>query len=165
MTEPAPDRSHGLDDDLVEVAAAVLAASRALLGVAAVSLAPVLERVSLPQYRALVILADVGPTRIGALARRLGVHQSTFTRTTDRMVAAGLVRRQENPANRREVIVEATPFGLDMVRMVSGNRRREIERILAGMSSSARAVVLAGAVAFADAAGEPSLETLAPLGG
>lgn len=153
------------DEDLARSASAVLTASRALLGVVAVSLTPVLERVSPPQFRALVLLSSLGPTRIGALARRLGVHQSTFTRTTDRMVDAGLVRRLENPGNRREVIVEATPTGLELVRLVMEDRRRHIERILAGMAPHERALVLAGAEAFARAAGEPPLEVVATLGG
>jgi DNA-binding MarR family transcriptional regulator len=165
MTETAQDHARGTEDDLAEAASAVLAASRALLGVAVASMTPVLDRVSLPQYRALVILAAAGPTRIGALARRLGVHQSTFTRTTDRMVHSGLVRRQENPTNRREVIVEATPLGLELVRRVGDNRLHEIERILREMRPSDRAVVLAGAIAFARAAGEPPVEVIAPFGG
>jgi DNA-binding MarR family transcriptional regulator len=135
------------------------------MGVVAVSMAPVLEKVSPPQFRALVLLSALGPTRIGALAQRLGVHQSTFTRTTDRMVEAGLVRRQENPGNRREVIVEATPDGLELVRLVMRNRHQGILRILATMTPEERLLFLAGAEAFARAAGEPPIETLAPLGG
>jgi DNA-binding MarR family transcriptional regulator len=81
------------------------------------------------------------------------------------MVHSGLVRRQENPSNRREVIVEATPLGLELVRRVGDNRQREIERILRELPPSDRAVVLAGAQAFARAAGEPPVELLAPLGG
>jgi DNA-binding MarR family transcriptional regulator len=163
MTEQSG--SPAAEAEIARSADAVLTASRALLGVVAVSLAPVLERVSPPQFRALVLLSVLGPTRIGALAQRLGVHQSTFTRTTDRMAEAGLVRRQENPGNRREVIVEATESGLDLVRLVTENRRREIERILAGMTDHERLLFLAGAEAFARAAGEPPIETLAPLGG
>lgn len=81
------------------------------------------------------------------------------------MVHSGLVRRQENPANRREVIVEATPFGLELVRRVADSRMREIRRILRELPESERAVVLAGTEAFARAAGEPPVEVLAPLGG
>jgi DNA-binding MarR family transcriptional regulator len=152
-------------DDVDRCAEAVLGSSRALLGIVAVSLAPVLERVSLSQFRALVLLSVLGPTRIGALAQRLGVHQSTFTRTTDRMADAGLVRRLENPGNRREVIVEATKSGLELVRLVTEGRRREIARILAGLDPADRALVLTGADTFARAAGEPAVEALAPLGG
>jgi len=143
----------------------VLVASRALLGVAAVSLAPVLEHVTLTQFRALVLLSGLGPTRIGALAQRLGVHQSTFTRTTDRMVEAGLVRRVDNPGNRREVLVEATDAGLVHVREVTRRRRTEIEQILGRLDDAEVDDVRRALETFARAAGEPSADALAALGG
>jgi len=143
----------------------VLAASRALLGVVALSLAPVLEQVTLTQFRALVLLSGLGPTRIGALAQRLGVHQSTFTRTTDRMVEAGLVRRLDNPGNRREVLVEATEAGLDHVREVTRRRRTGIEEILDRLDAAEVDAVGRALETFARAAGEPSVEALAVLGG
>jgi DNA-binding MarR family transcriptional regulator len=125
----------------------------------------VLEQVTLPQFRALVLLSGLGPTRIGALAQRLGVHQSTFTRTTDRMADAGIVRRIENPENRREVLVEATEVGLAHVREVTRRRRREIEVILGRLDPADRDAVRRALETFAEAAGEPSVETLAVLGG
>ncbi len=143
----------------------VLAASRALLGVVAASLGPVLEEVSLPQFRALVLLSTLGPTRIGELARRVGVHQSTLTRTVDRMVEAGLARRTENPESRREVLVEATDRGLALVGEVTERRRQEIRRILGEVSPQERADVLHGMSVFARAAGEPEVGDLAWLGG
>lgn len=152
-------------DDVDANADAVLEASRALLGVVAVSLAPVLEHVTLPQFRALVLLSALGPTRIGALAQRLGVHQSTFTRTTDRMVEAGIVRRLDNPVNRREVLVAATDVGLAYVREVTERRRQEIMHILARLDPAERAAVRQALEAFARAAGEPSDDALAVLGG
>jgi len=161
MTDPPgpvpPDDPAAVD--------AVLRASRALLGVVAVSLAPTLEHVTLTQFRALVLLSGLGPTRIGALAQRLGVHQSTFTRTTDRMVDAGLVRRVDNPGNRREVIVEATEVGLDHVRDVTRRRREEIQRILRRMPLEGRTAVSHALEVFAEAAGEPPGEATAGLGG
>ena len=152
------------DPELAACADEVLLASRALLGVVAESLSSVLEQVTLPQFRALVLLAGLGPTRIGALAQRLGVHQSTFTRTTDRMVEAGIVRRVENPHNRREVLVEATPAGLAHVREVTERRRRELARILVRLDAGERHAVREGLEAFTRAAGEPAAETLSVLG-
>jgi DNA-binding MarR family transcriptional regulator len=143
----------------------VLHASRALLGLVAVSLAPVLEHVTLPQFRALVLLSGLGPTRIGALAQRLGVHQSTFTRTTDRMVEAGIVRRLDNPVNRREVLVEATEAGLAYVEEVTERRRLAIVQILARLDAEERDTVRRALEVFARAAGEPSTDALAVLGG
>ncbi|HEY6795102.1 MAG TPA: MarR family transcriptional regulator [Kineosporiaceae bacterium] len=143
----------------------MLRASRALLQVMATSLAPALERVTVSQFRALVLLSALGPTRIGALAERLGVHQSTFTRTTDRMVEAGIVRRVENPDNRREVLVEATEVGLAHVREVAFRRRVEIEHVVSRLEPTQRLALCDALEAFARVSAEPTLESLAVLGG
>ena len=55
-----------------DVVEAVLLASRVLVAVAAESLAEVADRVTLPQYRTLVVLATRGPMSLGALAEELG---------------------------------------------------------------------------------------------
>ena len=83
------------DDQVVD---AVLRASRVLLAVAVRSLAAVDHDVTLPQYRALVVLASRGPQRPTGLADALGVHPSTITRLCDRLVGKRLVQRGESPA-------------------------------------------------------------------
>lgn len=144
---------------------AVLTASRALLAVVARSLAPVLDQVTLPQFRALVVLSSSPePLRSGDLAAALGVHPSTFTRTADRLVAAGWVRRVENPGNRREILVELTDDGRALVEEVTGRRRQEIEGILGRLDEADREQVHRGLEAFARAAGEPSVHDLSALG-
>ena len=81
----------------------MLTASRALVAVAARSLAVAAPAdVTLPQYRALVVLAARGPTRVGDLADALGIHPSTATRLCDRLVDRRLVRRAVDRTNRRE---------------------------------------------------------------
>ena len=78
-------------NQLDTAAAEVLTASRALLGVIARSVAPVLDRVTVPQFRVLVLLSTSdGPVRSGDLAAALGVHPSTFTRNADRLVSCRL---------------------------------------------------------------------------
>jgi DNA-binding MarR family transcriptional regulator len=140
-------------------------ASRALLGVVARSLAPVLEQVSFPQFRVLVLLHDGGTMRSGALADFLGVHPSTFTRMADRLVSSGWVERQEAPDNRREVHVRLTPAGADLVEQVMRRRREAIAVILEPLSRTRRLAILRGLETLAVAAGEPELEDLATLGG
>ena len=89
LSPPAPAAA----DELVDT---VLAASRALVAVAARSLAaPGMG--TLPQYRALVVLAARGPQGTAELAAALAVNPSTATRMCDRLVRKGLVRR---PAGR-----------------------------------------------------------------
>ena len=150
-------------DELEEATEAALAASRALLGVVAKSLEPVLGRVTIPQFRVLALLHTLGPTRTGELAERLGVHASTFSRTGDRLVAAGLVRRVGNPASRREVLVQLTPAGRRLVTSVWQRRAKEMRRILAPLSPEERRSILDGLVTFAAAAGEPTVEDAVSL--
>jgi DNA-binding MarR family transcriptional regulator len=89
-------------DELVD---GVLGASRALVAVAARSLAGVAEDVTLPQYRFLVELASRGPQRLADLAGALGVDRSTATRMCDRLVRKRLVTRRRAQEDRRAVRV------------------------------------------------------------
>src|SRR3954465_8177257 len=118
---PAAERPT-LNDDV----GATQTASRALLGVVARSLAEVLEQITLPQFRVLVVLCAEGPLRSGVLAERLGVHQPTSPRTADRVVAQGLIRREVSAESRREVMVDLTDGGRDLVLKVMKARRRDI---------------------------------------
>jgi len=133
-----------------------LTASRALLGVVARSLTGTLDSVSLPQFRALVLLSSRGPARMGDLAHLLGVHQSSFSRTADRMELAGLIVRGQSPESRREVLVSPTEKGLRIVDEVTEARRREIAAILARLSPGDQEKIAVGFTLFAQAAEEPS---------
>ena len=151
--------------DIDETAAAVLTASRALLAVVARSIAPELDRITVPQFRVLVILSTASaPVRNGDLAAALGVHPSTFTRNADRLVAAGWVRRAENPDNRRETLIALTPAGRRLVDRVTARRRDEIRDILVRLDAPERALVLEAMGAFSRAAGEPDVGDLAEFG-
>jgi DNA-binding MarR family transcriptional regulator len=151
--------------DIDDAAAAVLTASRALLAVVARSIAPELHRITVPQFRVLVILSTApAPVRNGDLAIALGVHPSTFTRNADRLVAAGWVRRSENPENRRETLIALTAAGRKLVDRVTTRRRDEIRTILARLDHDERDLVLRAMGAFARAAGEPHVSDLAELG-
>jgi DNA-binding MarR family transcriptional regulator len=151
------------DRDLQEATDAALLASRALMGVVAASLEPVLDQVTLAQFRALVLLHSLGPMRSGALAERLGIHPSTFTRNGDRLVASGLVQRVGNPSSRREVLIELTPAGRRLVTSVMRRRATMLRRILAPLRPAERRMVVDGLTVLATAADEPRLDDLAGL--
>jgi DNA-binding MarR family transcriptional regulator len=141
------------DEDVVD---AVLRASRVLVAVAARSLAAVDHDVTLPQYRALVVLASRGPQRPTELAERLGVHPSTITRLCDRLVAKRLVHRSESPSNRRETSIRLTPKGHRLVDAVTARRREEIAAIAAAVPARNRAATVQALRALGDAADEPT---------
>src|ERR1700758_4144484 len=104
------------DDELVD---SVLAASRALVAVAARSLAAAGDEVTLPQYRALVVLAANGPQGTAELAAALAVTPSTATRMCDRLVRKGLVRRHRQAGDRRSVRITLTAAGRGLVAEVT----------------------------------------------
>lgn len=127
MTAPGIDAGHE------QVVDALLAASRALVAVAARSLADADVEVTLPQYRALVVLAARGPQRVADISAELSVDPSTGTRLCDRLVRKGLVRRQRSTKDRRVVRVILTPAGRGLVAKVTGRRREELSRIVSAM--------------------------------
>ena len=141
-----------------------LTASRALLGVIARSLAPVMDTVTLPQFRVLVVLSNFGPLRMGELARHVGANQSSFSRFADRMVAGGLIARSASPDSRREVMISLTAEGTRVYAEVTGARKREIALVLEKLSAEDLDAVRAGFEAFARAAGEPSADETLILG-
>ncbi|MGI8757183.1 MAG: MarR family winged helix-turn-helix transcriptional regulator [Acidimicrobiales bacterium] len=136
------------------VAEAVLRSSRALVAIAARSLSASQEDVTLPQYRAIVVLCAGGPTTMSELAEELACSASTATRLCDRLVAKGLVHRAPREANRREVEVQATPSGAALVKAVTKRRRVEIERIVEAMPARQRPALVSALQSFAAAAGE-----------
>ncbi|HTX46654.1 MAG TPA: MarR family transcriptional regulator [Solirubrobacteraceae bacterium] len=143
-------RSRG-SEELVE---AVLGASRALVAVAARSLATVAEDVTLAQYRALIELASRGPLRVADLADALAVDRSTATRMCDRLVRKRLVARRRMSDDRRVVRISLTAAGAELVAEVSRRRREEIGRIVKRMPAPHRALVVEALQAFSRAAGE-----------
>jgi DNA-binding MarR family transcriptional regulator len=141
-------------NDLESITESVLVASRALVAVAARSLAGVTDDVTLPQFRAMVILHSKGPQRPGTLAEALALHPSTITRLLGPLHTRRLIRRRTAPADRREVEVSLTRAGEQIVDEVTSRRRAEIAAIVGRIPRGKRAAVIRGLEAFAIAAGE-----------
>jgi DNA-binding MarR family transcriptional regulator len=138
---------------------AFLAASRALVGVSARSLAGAGD-VTLPQYRALVIIASRGQVTVSQLADRLDIHPSTATRLCDRLVRKDLIRRAERDADRREIALALAPKGRRLVGQVMRRRRRDLLAIARRMSPEDLERAVVGLRAFSEAAGEMPEATL-----
>lgn len=142
-------------DEVDTITEAVLTASRLLVGVSARSVAAVAGNITLPQFRLLVALGTRGPLKLVALAELLGVNPSTATRTVDRLVTAGWVERQSNPASRREITVELTRSGRGLVDEVTDHRRREISAIVERVPHEERSGLVRALQAFTAAGEEP----------
>ncbi|GAB2980654.1 MarR family transcriptional regulator [Streptomyces pseudoechinosporeus] len=153
MPEPEAPVSGG--DDVDAVTRAVLTASRLLVAVSARSLSVVEERVTLPQFRMLVVLSTRGATKLVALAELLHVAPSTAMRMVDRLIAAGLADRQTNPADRRETLLRLTSEGRRTVREVMARRRADLAEIVKRLDPGQRVELIEALTAFNEAGGEP----------
>lgn len=130
----------------------LLALARVLVGLTARTLASFDVDLTLPQYRTLVVLAGHGPRRAVDLAADLGVHPSTVTRTCDRLVRRGLVRRHRETSDRRSVRLSLTEAGKALIGDVMRRRAAELRRLARPFGGDLGEAVR-GVVA---AAGEPS---------
>ncbi len=146
---PAAERAAR--DDVIE---ALLLASRAMVALAGRTLAEVDGEVTLPQSRALIVVASRGPQRITDIAADLGVAPSTATRMCDRLVRKGLVRRYRTAANRREVRLHLTPAGKSLVLELTRRRRDELARHADAIAPSAYPHLAEALQAFSSAVGE-----------
>jgi DNA-binding MarR family transcriptional regulator len=153
-----PGPGHRDADDIDAVTAAVLAASHSLLEISARTLTIVEERVTLPQFRTLVVLASTGETKLSTLARHLAVNPSTAMRMVDRLTSAGLTNRRINPANRRETLMRLTAAGQQIVDDVTARRREEIAAIVSRMPADQRGGLITALRAFSEAGQDHSIE-------
>ncbi len=133
---------------------AVLSASRALVAIAARSLADAGEDVTLTQYRSLVLLASRGPQSVAELAEAVAVTPPTASRLCDRLVKKGLVRRRTDRHDRRQVHIALTQSGRDLIDAVTERRRREIAALLATVPLRTQRSVVVALTQLAQAAGE-----------
>jgi DNA-binding MarR family transcriptional regulator len=140
-----------LADDLVD---ALLAASRALVGVSSASLAEVADSLTLTQFRTLVLLAEDPDCTLGHLAKRLGVNASTAQRQVDRLVSLRLVHRREAADDRRQVSLRLTAPAERLVERVLTTRRTAIATIVGRMPTAHQQLLIEALSDFATAAGE-----------
>ncbi|MFE7527998.1 MarR family winged helix-turn-helix transcriptional regulator [Kitasatospora sp. NPDC057542] len=73
-----------------------------------------------------------GPANVKALAEALGVDSSTVTRQVAPLVAAGLVGRVQDPADRRAVRLALTSHGAGRLSEVRDGRAELTRRLVAG---------------------------------
>ncbi|HZE34392.1 MAG TPA: MarR family winged helix-turn-helix transcriptional regulator [Actinoallomurus sp.] len=134
-------------DDQVD---AVMRATQLLVAITAPAMADV--DVTLPQFRVLVMASGDPSLNLRSVAAGLGVHPSNATRACDRLVAAGLLDRREDPADRRQIVLTLTEAGRRLLDSVMGRRRVAIGDVLAEIPGDTRAGLAEGLKAFSAAA-------------
>ena len=100
---------------------------------------------TMPQLKILLLLYSSGTASMGQLTPSLGVKLPTVTGIVDRLVEQGLVRRSEDPHDRRLVLCQLTDEGHQLAehlyRAVQARTFKVLERLtLEDLRTVARAV-------------------------
>lgn len=82
------------------------------------------------QARLLALLDELGPARIGDLARADHTSQPTLTTCAQRLEAAGWVRRDSDPADARASVVSLTAAGREALANVRLARAAVLQPVL-----------------------------------
>lgn len=110
-----------------------------------------LAEISPTQFRVLAFLVARGPHNPSDVADALGVGRPAATKLVDRLERAGMIRREAHATDRRQVILEATGEGFEVVQAVQRCRRKRLAAILAALDPVARKALLKGLPALAEA--------------
>ncbi|MDP8924249.1 MAG: MarR family transcriptional regulator [Chloroflexota bacterium] len=82
--------------------------------------------------------------RVSEVARSLGVTLPTVTSVMDKLVERGLIRRDEDPIDRRQHVCRLTPEGRQLIERLAAGRRAYTSKLLAYLDDEALATVLEG---------------------
>jgi DNA-binding MarR family transcriptional regulator len=83
------------------------------------------------QHQALLAIKGTpgGRITIGVLAERLGIRHNTAVELIDRLIANGLAERRQNPADRREVLIDLTHRADRMLAKLTLAHRNEVRKL------------------------------------
>src|SRR4051794_22929027 len=108
------------------VSDALMATSRVITAAVVRSLSVADPRLTVPQLRVLVMVSAEQGLSVNAVAKGLGVNASNASRTCERLVAAGLLQRDEHTDDRRRVVLTLSSAGRRLVDSVMEVRRTEL---------------------------------------
>src|SRR5688572_5453335 len=80
---------------------------------------------TIPQISAMYVLTFEGPTSVTTLTERLDLSLSATSHLVQRLVEAGLVRREEHSEDRRQKVLTLTPAGRRFVEQMMKARLTE----------------------------------------
>jgi DNA-binding MarR family transcriptional regulator len=86
------------------------------------------------QYKTLLTIADRGECSLGDLGRELEIAMSSASQMVDRLVGQGVVHRQQDRDNRRQVIIRLTPQGEALIQELRRGILERFEKILNRLS-------------------------------
>lgn len=140
----------------------LMTTSRIITAAVVRSLTGVDPQLSMPQLRVLVMVSGAGGMTVNAVAAGLGVNASNASRTCERLVASGLLRRHEDAADRRRVVLRLSPRGRRIVDAVMDRRRAELTAVVDHLPAADQRRLAEALAAFNAAATQVAPEACSP---
>jgi DNA-binding MarR family transcriptional regulator len=103
------------------------------------------------KLRALTVLGREESVRVGELAERMGVDETTATRLADRLERDGLAERRRDQEDRRVALVVLTRSGRRLANAAAEQRHRFFEDVLAALEPAERSELVRLTAKAADA--------------
>ncbi|MDX3106108.1 MarR family winged helix-turn-helix transcriptional regulator [Nonomuraea angiospora] len=132
----APGADAGMNDSAWQIEEASLVLVEATLDAMAA-----LGSLSVTRLRVLLAVDRHGPMNLSSLAERLGMSLSAAGRVVDRLAEAGLLSREPAPHSRREIRIQVTPEGCEVLERLRAVRRRRIGQALDRLEPADRATL------------------------
>src|SRR6187431_1472701 len=106
---------------------------------------------TMAQAKLLYVVTASGELSMSEIANRLGVTISTASGAVDHLVSVGLLSRVDDPANRRQVVVSITPFGLETLEQLRELSTRQLRALFEVVGDDDLAVIERSIRILADA--------------
>ena len=106
---------------------------------------------TMAQAKLLYVVTASGDLSMSEIASRLGVTISTASGAVDHLVSVGLLSRVDDPANRRQVVVSVTPFGLETLEQLRELSTRQLRALFEVVGDDDLAVIERSIRILADA--------------
>lgn len=98
--------------------------------------------VTLAQCHALVEIGRAGRISLSELASLLNLENSSMSRTVDKLVTKGMVKRDIDPVDRRYLVINLTARGEEVYRKIEENMNLFFEKIYLALPAEKRNDVL-----------------------
>lgn len=96
---------------------------------------------TMAQAKLLYVVTAAGELTMSEIAQRLGVTISTASGAVDHLVGLGLISRNDDPANRRQVRVSTTTVGQDMLEQLRELSTRQLRALFDVLNDDDLAVI------------------------
>lgn len=121
--------------------------------------------VTMPQAQLLYMVVARPDMSVSSIARRFRVGLSAASGLVDRLVDHGYLDRHEDPSDRRQHLVSATPAGADIVERLRELDESLMHRLLVGLSQAELRALDSGIIALAEQAALLAADAPIPVSG